>query len=54
LIPTHAADQAKTKTLVEFIGWVLDHGEAEAAALTYAPLPKQVSDMVRKSIATIK
>lgn len=54
LIPTHAADQAKAKALVEFIGWVLDHGEAEAAALTYAPLPKQVSDMVRKSIATIK
>jgi phosphate transport system substrate-binding protein len=54
LIPTHAADSAKTKALVDFLGWMLDHGEAEAAALTYAPLPKQVSDMVRKSIATIK
>ena len=54
LIPTHAADASKTKALVEFIGWVLDHGEGEAAALTYAPLPKQVSDMVRKSITTIK
>jgi phosphate transport system substrate-binding protein len=54
LIPNHAADAAKTKALVDFFGWVLDHGEAEAAALTYAPLPKQVADMVRKSIATIK
>ena len=54
LVPTHGADAGKTKALVEFIGWVLDHGEAEAAALTYAPLPKQVSDMVRKSIATLK
>jgi phosphate transport system substrate-binding protein len=54
LVPTHSADPAKGKALVEFIGWVLDHGESEAAALTYAPLPKQVQDMVRKSIATIK
>ncbi len=54
LIPTHSADQAKTKALAEFLGWMLDHGEAEAAPLTYAPLPKPVQDMVRKSIAQIK
>ena len=54
LIPTHATDAAKTKAIVDFIGWMLDHGEAEAAALTYAPLPKQVQDMVRKSIAAVK
>jgi phosphate transport system substrate-binding protein len=54
LIPTHSADANKTKALVDFLGWMLDHGEAEAAALTYAPLPKQVQDMVRKSIANIK
>jgi phosphate transport system substrate-binding protein len=54
LIPTHSTDAAKAKALADFLGWMLDHGEAEAAALTYAPLPKQVQDMVRKSIATIK
>jgi phosphate transport system substrate-binding protein len=54
LIPTHSTDAAKTKALVDFLGWMLDHGESEAAALTYAPLPKQVQDMVRKTIATIK
>ena len=54
LIPTNFTDAAKCKSLVDFIGWVLDHGEAEAASLTYAPLPKQVQDMVRKSITTIK
>ena len=53
LIPTHG-DAAKTKALVDFLGWMLDHGQSEAAGLTYAPLPKQVQDMVRKSIATIK
>jgi phosphate transport system substrate-binding protein len=33
---------------------MLDHGENEAASLSYAPLPKQVQDMVRKSVTTIK
>ena len=54
LIPTHSADPAKAKVLVDFIGWMLDHGEAEASALAYAPLPKQVQVMVRKSIAQVK
>ena len=54
LIPTQSPNTAKTKALVDFMTWMLDHGEAEAASLSYAPLPKQVQDMVRKSITTIK
>ena len=54
LIPTQSPNTAKTKALVDFMNWMLDHGEAEAASLSYAPLPKQVQDMVRKSITTIK
>ena len=54
LIPTHSTDPNKAKALADFLGWMLDHGETEAAALTYAPLPKQVQDMVRKSIANVK
>jgi len=54
LIPTHASDASKTKALVGFLNWMLDNGEPEAASLSYAPLPKPVQDMVRKSVATIK
>ena len=54
LIPTHSADPAKGKVLVDFLGWMLDHGQTEAAILTYAPLPKPVQDMVRKTITQIK
>jgi phosphate transport system substrate-binding protein len=54
LIPTHSADPAKAKVLADFLGWMLDHGEAEAASMTYAPLPKPVQDMVRKSLVNIK
>jgi phosphate transport system substrate-binding protein len=54
LIPTHSTDASKTKALVGFLNWMLDHGESEAASLSYAPLPKQVQDMVRKSVAAIR
>ncbi len=54
LIPVQSKDAAKTKALVGFMNWMLDHGQAEAASLSYAPLPKQVQDMVRKSVSTIK
>jgi phosphate transport system substrate-binding protein len=54
LIPVHSTDPAKAKALADFLGWMLDHGESEATALTYAPLPKQVQDMVRKTIANVK
>lgn len=54
LVPTHSTDPAKAKALSDFLGWMLDHGEGEAGPLTYAPLPKPVQDMVRKSIAQIK
>ena len=54
LIPTHSADPAKAKALAGFLGWMLDHGQSEAATLSYAPLPKPVQDMVRKSIAQVK
>lgn len=54
LIPTHSTDAAKTKALKDFLGWMLDHGENEASSLSYASLPKQVEDMVRKTIAKIQ
>ncbi len=33
LIPTHWADPAKGKVMVEFLNWMLDHGESEAEGL---------------------
>jgi phosphate transport system substrate-binding protein len=53
LIPTHG-DATKTKVITDFMNWMLDHGQSEAASLSYAPLPKGVADMVRRSVAGIK
>lgn len=54
LVPTQAKDPAKGKALVGFLNWMLDKGEAEAAPMTYGPLPQAVADRVRKSITTLK
>jgi phosphate transport system substrate-binding protein len=54
LIPLQFADPAKGAAVKGFLTWMLDHGEGEATALGYAPLPKQVQVMVRKTIATVK
>ncbi len=54
LIPIHQADPAKQKAFTDFLYWMLDHGEGEAAGMAYAPLPKQVATMVRKSIGQLK
>jgi phosphate transport system substrate-binding protein len=54
LIPTVAKDPAKGKALIGFLDWMIDHGEAEAPALSYAPLPKAVADRVKQTISTLR
>lgn len=54
LIPSPAKDQAKGKAIQSFLDWMLEHGESEAAGLTYAPLPKAVADRVHQTIANLK
>jgi phosphate transport system substrate-binding protein len=53
LVPQHFDDPAKGKVMVDFLNWILDHGEEEAASLDYAPLPKAVADRVRQTIKQI-
>jgi phosphate transport system substrate-binding protein len=54
LIPTHFADASKGAAVKGFLTWMLDKGEGEASSMGYAPLPKQVQDMERKTIAKIQ
>jgi phosphate transport system substrate-binding protein len=53
LIPIQSQDAAKGKVLHDFLEWMLDHGESEAASMTYAPLPAPVVARVRQSIVQI-
>ena len=53
LIPVQSQDPAKGKVLHDFLVWMLDKGEGEAAGMTYAPLPQPVADRVRQTIEQI-
>jgi phosphate transport system substrate-binding protein len=53
LIPNPAKDPAKGKIIVDFLNWMLEHGESEAASMTYAPLPKAVADRVHQTISQL-
>ncbi len=53
LVPVQGQDPAKSKVLKDFLGWMLDHGEAEASSLYYAPLPSSVQSKVRATIAQL-
>ncbi len=54
LIPDPPKDAAKGRAIVGFLNWMLDRGEAEAPALSYAALPKPVADRVRQTISTLR
>ncbi len=53
LIPTHWQDANKEKVMVDFLQWMLAHGEAEASGMSYAPLPAPVAEHVKQAISQI-
>jgi phosphate transport system substrate-binding protein len=50
LVPLKSADPAKGRALRDLLSWIVKSGEDEVAALSYAPLPKNV---VQKELKTI-
>jgi phosphate transport system substrate-binding protein len=54
LIPVKAQDAAKGKVIKEFLVWMLDQGQSEAPGLFYAPLPKEVVEKVRGTVASLQ
>jgi phosphate transport system substrate-binding protein len=54
LIPVHAADAAKGKVIKDLLSWIVNSGESEVAALSYAPLPKSVAEKVLKTVYSLQ
>jgi phosphate transport system substrate-binding protein len=54
LIPQPPKDAANGKVIKDFMQWMLDHGESEATALHYAPLPDSVATRVKATVAQLK
>jgi len=53
LIPAQSKDPAKGKILADFLAWMVDQGQKETAALTYAPLPPNVAAKVKEAIKQV-
>ena len=51
LVPAQWKDAGKKQIFVDFLTWMLDHGQTMTSQLNYAPLPK---DVVEKERARIK
>ena len=54
LVPLQARDSAKADAMKGFLNWMLEHGESEAAAQSYAPLPKEMMDPIRRIAAQLR
>ncbi len=54
LVPKNPKDKAQAKALVNFIKWAVGPGQAEAAGLNYAPLPKSVVAINERAIGGVK
>jgi phosphate transport system substrate-binding protein len=54
LVPLKSPDPAKGKVIKDMLSWIINSGEGEAASLSYAPLPKSVSDKVLKTVYSLQ
>jgi phosphate transport system substrate-binding protein len=54
LVPLKSPDPAKGKVIKDLLSWVINSGESEASALSYAPLPKSVADKVLKTVYSLQ
>lgn len=53
LIPTEPRSAAKERVLRDLLSWIVKSGESQAAALDYAPLPKNLADKVLQAIYSL-
>lgn len=54
LVPKNPKNKAEGRALVNFIKWAMGPGQAEAAGLNYAPLPKSVVAINERAISAVK
>jgi phosphate transport system substrate-binding protein len=54
LIPDTISDATKKKAIKDFLAWMMTAAQADAPALSYAPLPKPIVAKEQKQIALIK
>jgi phosphate transport system substrate-binding protein len=54
LVPANPADARKGRVIVDFLKWMLTDGQKMTEALSYAPLPRDVVQLVQRSLGQIR
>ena len=54
LVPVRSPDAAKGKVIKDLLSWIVNSGESEVSALSYAPLPKSVAAKVLKTVYSLQ
>ena len=54
LAPARIRDPAKRQIIVDFLQWMIRHGQSMAAELGYAPLPAPIAERVLKACSRIQ
>jgi phosphate transport system substrate-binding protein len=54
LIPVKSTDPAKGKVIKDMLSWIINSGESEVSALSYAPLPKSVAEKVLMTVYSLQ
>jgi phosphate transport system substrate-binding protein len=54
LIPSRFSDPKKAAAMKDFLKWMLVEGQSAAAALDYAPLPKEVVSQAEAQIGQVQ
>jgi phosphate ABC transporter phosphate-binding protein len=54
IVPVHITDGRKRNAMTEFLKWMLSPGQAQAAALGYLELPKDIVSRAQVAIAKIR
>jgi phosphate transport system substrate-binding protein len=54
IVPLHIADEHKRNAMADFLKWMLGPGQAQAAALGYLELPKDIVSRAQAAIAKIR
>jgi len=53
-VPLKSQDPAKGKVIKDLLSWIVNYGENEVSALSYAPLPKNVVEKELKTIYALQ
>jgi len=54
LVPLKSPDAAKGRVIKDLLSWIVNSGEGEVSALSYAPLPKSVAAKVLKTVYSLQ